>query len=92
MFKRLLSWFKKDHAKASAKILSTFDQVKKDLNKLNLSIVEAKVKNLEKIAEMEAHNLVLDVTALKNSKVVRNLEALLGDEPEDATPGPVITK
>lgn len=93
MLKRFLSWFKKDYAKASAKILSTFDKVKEDLNNLNAGIVKAKAENLVKIVELEAHNVVLDATALKNSKVVRNLEALLGDdEPEAPTPTVTATK
>lgn len=92
MLKRFLSWFRKDYAKASAEVLTAFDQIKKDLQKLNLKMLEVEAKNLEKIVELQDHNLVLRATNLKNSKVVHNLEALLGEGGEPMTDAPSVTK
>lgn len=78
MFRKILGWFRKDHAKASAKILSAFDKIKTDLQALSLSANKAKSANLTRINELQKHNASLDATVAQNMQVVKNLSNLMG--------------
>jgi precorrin isomerase len=92
MFKRLLSWFKKDYAKASVKVLKAFDTIKKDLEELNNGILKKKAENDTKINELVDHNNILEATAAKNDKVYSRLSYLIGDTDEVDNPAPKSSK
>lgn len=80
MLRKILGWFIKDHARASAKIMSAFDTIKRKLEKLNAHAIATKQSNQEAIDALRTHNTSLDTTIAKNSKVTANLSKLMGED------------
>jgi ACT domain-containing protein len=80
MFKFILRWFRKDHAKAAANIISAFNAAKNDLATLNQEIAKTRHANTTVITQKQIHNAELDQIVAKNEKIAANLSILLGEE------------
>lgn len=80
LIKLIINWFKKDHAAASAKALSAFNDVKTQLQQLNSSAAKKAAANLVKSAQLESEAKALSDVMAKNNNVIANIEKLIGVE------------
>jgi hypothetical protein len=80
MFKFIFAFFKKNHAKQSAKALSAFESVRKRLLLINQSASKQTVDNAIKVSKLQAENEALQAVYVKNTKVLENIDKLLGSE------------
>lgn len=76
----IINLFKKDHAAASAKAVSAFSDVKKQLQELNASAAKKAAANLASIAKLEREAKSLGDVVSGNSNVIANIDKLLGVE------------